>query len=67
MNIDIVSGDDWEGLYVDGVLVYESHTLTVGRVLRGIGVEFTYVAPDPQWLEERGSLPDRLDDVKRDE
>jgi len=40
--IVIVNGDegDWTGLYVDGVLKYEDHSLEASYVLKILGVKF---------------------------
>lgn len=54
-----VSGD-WEGIYVDGKLVDESHSLDPRRVLEAIGVQFTHHNTD---LKDSGSLPDNLEEL----
>ena len=64
----VVSGtEEWEGLYVDGELVMEDHSLRVHRLLdylRNHGylnIEWKYV--EQEWLNDRGNLPTRLEDV----
>jgi len=59
-----VYGDDWEGLYIDGKLVTEGHAITVEEFAEIIGVEFNESFADIDWLQEEGSLPEKLEDVK---
>jgi hypothetical protein len=69
-----VYGDDWEGWYFDGVLRVEAHRVGPVTVLQRLQrqfeddgaarmLDFRSVQADEDWLEERGSLPDALDDV----
>ena len=62
--IDIVFGDDWEGIYVDNVLIDEGHSLQVGDVLALLGYDVSARECDYEWLYEMGSLPKTLDKVK---
>jgi len=62
-----VSGDDWVGLYVDGVLFAEGHSLHPRDVAAACGVELEQLSCDCDWLYEAGSLPDGLSDVKLEE
>jgi hypothetical protein len=62
-----VRGDDWEGLYIDGTLRTESHSLETANVAR-IAVNYppTSVAvewADNKWLEDRGSLPSSQEEI----
>lgn len=63
-----VSVDDWEGVYLDGKLVAENHSLRASDILRifaKLGL-ITYMARegDSEWLEEEGRLPELLAEVK---
>lgn len=62
--IVLVRGDDWEGLYVDGQLHTQGHSIDARHVLNLIGGRAVYLSP-PQdnALRDRGSLPAKLDDV----
>lgn len=60
MDVTIVKGDDWQGLYVDGKLKTEDHTLLVEDVLNNLGIRFTRLNADIDWLHERGALPEDL-------
>jgi len=62
--ITIVDGDSWEGLYIDGKLIIENHTLSLYDVLDAIGVKYKHVLVDDEWLYKHGTLPKKLSDVK---
>jgi hypothetical protein len=68
MKVDLVSGDDWSGLYIENKLMMENHSLNVSRVLQllsdhGIIAGFKEITADEDWLEERGRLPEELNEV----
>jgi len=65
----VVNGDDWTGLYVDGKLVEQGHSISASDALRIArdykkieSVETLYA--DIDWLHDLGWLPDKLSDVK---
>lgn len=60
----IVLGEDWMGLYIYGRLVAEGHSLSTSDVLSALGIMWRVLPADQTWLEESGSLPERLDDVE---
>jgi hypothetical protein len=62
--IVIAYGDDWEGLYVDGVLAEEGHSISVHHFCKALGIDLEQKAVDTDWLEKGGRLPDRFEDVK---
>lgn len=58
--ITIVTNDnDWEGLYVDGQLVYEGHEIPRSVLLEAVGVVAETVV-----VEIDGSLPDTLAEAR---
>lgn len=66
--ISIVSGEDWEGLYINGALQNQGHSVSVLSVINALkrhGIEIVYneLCVDDLWLEGRYSLPDNLSDV----
>ena len=64
-NIVIVNADDWEGLYIDGDLKTEGHSLSLQNVLDILKIHTTFrYDVDYEWLEEIGRLPKSLSDVK---
>lgn len=64
----LVRADDWEGLYVDGKLVTEGHSidlmegivLAIEHKVRGIRTVWC----DIPWIRDQGNLPQNLADVK---
>ncbi len=82
MHVALVTGDDWEGLYIDGVIVNETHSIEAGDMMEFIveaqgkqnrpgdlcpQITYEHVWVDLDWLAEEGSLPAKLEDVKREQ
>ncbi len=62
----VSNGDDWEGLYIDGVLVNEGHTITLGDLAEAFDCRLTRVDVLSDWLGgEVGRLPDKLTDIPK--
>lgn len=59
-----VLADDWEGMYIDGELVAEGHSLEVDTVCIALDIESEERWADDEWLTARGRLPKELKDVK---
>ena len=59
-------GDDWEGLYIDGKLVLEDHSIDVRDILEAVGFKIKTVWVDLDWLAETGSLPGNEDNLLLD-
>lgn len=64
----IVNGDDWEGIFVEGIRVSEGHSHSTRELLEivkehGAVGEFWDFEPDMDWLTDHGSLPDTLGEV----
>jgi len=70
MKIALVQGDEWQGLYLDGKLVLENHSLSARHVLEKLRdhsddiQELSCLIVDEEWLDGQGSLPERLSDVE---
>ncbi len=60
----VTNYDDWEGLYIDGVLVLEGHQVRKDEMFTALGINYTEVEADVSWLASRGSLPKKLSDVE---
>lgn len=60
----LVNGDDWQGLYKDGQIVAQNHSLSAYEILELVGVEFKSEWVNLDWLENIGHLPHNLDEVK---
>jgi hypothetical protein len=61
----IAQADDWSGLYVDGELVYQGHSIPIHVVFEVLGASVQRVEVDLDWIHARGDLPDKLADVER--
>lgn len=66
----IVTGDDWSGLYVDGALVEQGHSLQPFEILaaakdHGPVTAVLQFEADYDWLADNGYLPDDIASVKR--
>lgn len=61
--IVFVHGDDWDGLYIDGVCVWQNHELEPETVLDQLGIRYESKSVDYDWLVERQRLPELLKDV----
>lgn len=65
----IVTGDDWMGIYLEGILVVQGHTPTASRSLEDLlmdvfDIDFESREADQVWLQDRGNLPKKLSDVE---
>jgi hypothetical protein len=60
----IAYGDDWEGLYIDGQLQEEGHSISLYHFCKAVGIELTQKGVDTDWLENRGNLPSKISEVK---
>lgn len=63
MRFTLVRGDDWCGLYVDGILKFEGHSIRPEAIVEEY-MGGTVVDADEEWLEKRGRLPAKLSHVK---
>lgn len=63
--------DDWEGLYIDGELVFENHSIAAGQALKsllehgGRVASLNYVTVDAEWLHDVGSLPETEEEMRK--
>lgn len=65
--IVIARGDDWEGVYLDGELQYEDHTVKVSDLIRLGLLKATVVNVSEEELERHGcQLPDNFNDLKHE-
>ena len=62
-DIVIVVNDDQEGIYVNGILQYEYHSLSLSQVIELFKEGYRslkYETIDEDWLEDYGSYPRTL-------
>lgn len=59
-------GGDWEGLYVDGELLTENHSLSAWHILSELsqvfGFEFKSYEANGEWMYDVGHFPSQLDE-----
>jgi len=66
----LADGDDWQGLYFNGVLVTEGHEVTKKELVEALDYRlsdnFSYDEKevDSAWLANEGSLPRHIDNVR---
>lgn len=64
--ITIVSGEDWKGVYKNGRLITEGHTINIGELISVLGFGGpAYISVDQAWLEQNG-LPKNLRDLPKE-
>ncbi len=64
MDIKLVKADNWQGIYIDGELAAENHSLNPEDILYVLGVDHEVKWADEEWLDGFGSLPAKYEDVK---
>jgi len=62
--LTLVRGDDWEGLYLDGKLIWQGHTLESDVLLDLLQIENNTIWANLDWLHEQGGLPEELAEVR---
>lgn len=62
--IVIVDADDWAGLYIDGKLVYEGHSIDYRQVFKHLNIDYSRKEADFEWMDEVGRLPENLSEVE---
>lgn len=64
LNIVMSEEGDWEGLYLDGNLVAQGHSITARDALEAIGHKVDWSEATTAQLEQHGnSLPDNLSEL----
>jgi len=69
VSLVIVSNDyDWEGLYINGIIVFQTHRLTSSDILFYLKghtlVDYNTKVCDTEWFEDQNDFPRRLSEVK---
>lgn len=66
MRVTYVYGDDWDGVYIDGELRWEGHSISPMELLELVGIAPKSITADYDWLCEHANLPKLLKDVVRE-
>jgi len=62
----VLSGDDWSGLYVDGKLVYENHSIPLHELAKAIGFKLVHVEGEEEaWAAYGYQCPRQLAEFKQ--
>lgn len=62
--LTFVRASDWEGVYLDGKLLDQGHSVRSDELGKHLGYKIKSVSVDEQWLEDNSELPDGLSEVK---
>lgn len=67
-HITLVTADDWEGLYVNGKLHDENHSLDYGFIFERLGdvprmYAFHRIRVKDEWMLDEGRLPTYLSQI----
>ena len=64
----LVLADDWQGIYLDGILELEGHTIMLDDVLNIVNINNVKYGGlfhvEQNWIEIEGSLPANLNNVQ---
>jgi len=67
MDIKIIgNGDDWEGIYIDGKLKYQNHSINWWDLLKVLGIEFESLYVSEKYLGETVTqLPLNINEIPK--
>ena len=54
----------WDGVYINGQLVHEGHTLDPLALLEALGIDYSLREVAQEYLNDRGGYPRDLKDCK---
>jgi hypothetical protein len=63
--IVLVPLDNWIGLYIDGQIVFQGHSLPPSTLLDLLGIPYKVLDANEKFYFDEGSLPDRKEEVVR--
>jgi len=64
--VTIIRGDDWSGVYLNGELMIEGHSIDEQSLLEAMGyfVSGKYIDNEEIWEEMGNNCPQKLEDVE---
>jgi len=71
VSLILVVTDDWQGVYVDGVLEHEGHRIEGSDWIRIIGRHKNFGEIESYWADEEymhdvGNFPNKFEDLPKD-
>lgn len=66
-NITFIEGDDWVGVYLNGKLITQGHSINERELLESLGyknIDAKYIEEEEIWEEMGYSCPENLSDVE---
>jgi len=70
--LTFINGDDWEGVFINGVLKYEGHNISIWKFAEiaqeynTLNFEFLLINEDGlEWLSDVGSFPTKFTEIPR--
>ena len=60
----VTNYDDWEGVYLDGKIIDQGHSIDWKLVLSELGFTLDEQEADHDWLAYEGYLPEKIEDCK---
>ncbi len=65
-NLLLLQSDDWDGLFIDGKLVTEGHSISLYKFCKILGIKVDFKEVDDEYMYEMGSFPENLDEIPED-
>jgi hypothetical protein len=63
-NLVLYDNEEWVGLYSDGKLLDEGHSISMLEFCDLVDIPLTIKTADEDWLCSEGGFPDNIKDVK---
>lgn len=62
--VRVTNHEDWEGIYIDGVLCAQDHRVSLADLAAALGLKLTTIAVSCDWLGDTVcQLPAKLEDI----
>lgn len=63
----VSNDDDWEGVYINGELAAEGHSISAQDLADVLSLEFQSIYVSNEWLgDEVGNLPENINDIPKE-
>lgn len=61
--VTVVTGEDWTGVYINGVLVTQNHSVSARDFLESLGFEVAYAEMPQRYTDLGRPLPEQLTEL----